>query len=186
MQKFYRMVFAPLLLISGLARASEAAPSDVTWALTGSSNLTFVTTSYSDQGTSNRFTAEVGAGWFLTQTWELGGEALFENSSSSDSSAETITRLTVGPSIDFGGSPADAFVLAAHLGFQIYTSPKSSNTYTTFAYLVGLSKRFALANHVSWAPEVTMIGHTSASQGRFDYPAALSFAFVPFRITVLF
>jgi hypothetical protein len=172
------------MLALSLISSSALAATSPTWELGGSANLTFGDTVYGDGGGSTAsFSLGVEGGRFVTPEWEVGGSfAYYVIKSSGSNDATTALEFRVGPTFNFLGLPGDAFFATAQIG--IYAASFGGSSSSRLTYLLGVGKRFALTESISWAPELTYTGY--AANDATGSRSIHSFAAIPVRISLLF
>jgi hypothetical protein len=160
------------------AHAELAAP---TFEINGQTNAAFLSQAFSDGSDSEpTLMLDVGLKYFQTNQWELGGNIYFQSNTDTK-----VFQTTVGPTYNFIPEVEHSFFLSAQIGLRNTKLP-SSRTYTPFAYRFGFGKRFQIAEHVCWMPELVYTGRTAGTNENYTLGATQILEIIPIQISVIF
>ena len=174
------LTFASLVFSTG-AFAADDTP---TWEFSGASNASFTHTSVDKSPGSSNFVLETTADYFVLPALELGIDGSL-NLNNSNGSTQDVLALLVGPVYNFLGPIPSAFFVGARAGISNLSG--GGLGYTSFAFEAFVGKRFEIASHVSWAPEVGVLYTGSATiQNVIPVPSTTTFVVTPFRFSILF
>lgn len=119
---------------------------------------------------------------------------LLINASLLSSASQTTTLLNpmVGASFNFLGNPTRAAFVQVALGLERTSNGAAFPNTTQFSYLVGVGKRFELATHLAYKPQVAIqyLGATTATDSSSGLPYSVAsstiFSLVPVQFCFLF
>jgi hypothetical protein len=140
-----------------------------------------------DGNTSTVISLNGTYGFFPSPHWEPQGSLLVRVNTGGGSTT-TITPMG-GVAYNFNEQTASSFYLGARVGPSFRSI--SSRNYSVLAWALFFGKRIALVDHVSWAPEVGVNGHTSGTTQdslgvTWKLASYTEWDFLPLQIAVLF
>jgi len=178
------MKFISAVILVLCCTSASFASDDYQVEITGGANINFNHINYDDGGTRNDISLSGSASYFLSQAWELGVGVSISNENDGGL-VTTSTRLSIGPTFNFLGTPEKSFFVQLRAGIFLYDRP--TNNYSSFLYSVGVGHRFEIVSHVTWSPEFIFSGYTRSegdNNGILD--AQTEYQLIPFQISILF
>lgn len=140
----------------------------------------------SDQSSATTLYLNFTYGYFLSPYWEAQA-SVFAQDTTGTGAYSIIPKA--GMAYNLSDETQNSFYLGARLG-PAFVTPSSGHHYVVLSFDMFLGKRFALTEHVSWAPEVSYNGHTggttSVDGSTWYYYARRNWTFTPFQVAVLF
>jgi len=140
------------------AQAADDMPAAAgpTYEVTGAANANYTHVTTNAQG-SHSWNVSGGMGYFFNNMYELGGNVSFNDGSQNGSETRAFS-LTVGPTFNFMGAPENAFFVTLQAGVLLIGQGQAGPNFTQFEYLAGFGKRIEIVKHVTWTPEVSLVG----------------------------
>lgn len=194
MQKISKVFLGCLLATSPLMAAASptaAEQSEAKWELSGGTTFGLDITTQSGQDSTKTWAFISKAGYYVAPQIQVGADVTYYNYGQSNVSGHYFVFL-LGPTFDFTADPANAPYAFAGIGQAsagaTYTSGSYSSTLSLnqFAYAVGIGKRFRLADHVTWAPQIRYTALDGANDGSLSVRASHDWDFMVVRFSVLF
>jgi hypothetical protein len=171
-----------------LALCAPLAAQAAQWEIRGGSSSSLLLQHESDNyGDHFEFAVNASASYYFFKQLALTARPSFQSISGDNvTSSRWSFRLTVGPTYDFSEDTAQSFFVTAQAGFRILNFSASGNTYAPFDYFLGVGRRVALSEHVTWTPEFAFWGNTraTADNGGF-FTAVTSYELILFQFSIL-
>jgi hypothetical protein len=168
-------------------QAAEDAP---TWEVTGGTSASYVHTNITGAASgSHTWGLGTGLGYFFNNMYELGSTITFNAGSNNGLSTKSF-GLKVGPTFNFMGTPENAMFVTGQIGILMNgngSSPSAPNS-TQLAYTLGVGRRVEIVKHVTWSPEVAIVGvakNTDSTTG-IVAPSTTQIQVIPFQFSLLF
>ena len=176
--KISRILFALSLLPSFVLAAESELPRIE---LFGSANYASVgvesVDGYDDANTT--ISVSLGGGYFFTSLFE--GNLAAEYAKEFDGGPSAV-GFAVGPTFNFSADTANAFYSGVSVGGR--WSTKGSRSATGQSILSAfIGKRFEIASHVTWAPQILFTKAGQADTGA-PVPASTEWNFSAFRLSI--
>jgi hypothetical protein len=183
-------VFAAFSFVGRVQAADDVTTSGQTptWEVTGSSDAAYIHTNTSGQSSgSNVWALQTGLGYFFNSMYELGSTISFTDVSFSGNSVKSF-GFQVGPTFNFMGTPENAMFLTGQIGVLLTGNGNNNPNSTQLAYTVGVGRRVEIVKHVTWSPEVAIVGvakNTDSTTGIVT-PSSTNVEVIPFQFSLLF
>jgi hypothetical protein len=123
--------------------------------------------------------------YFVTPALEVGAKIGVSITNSDDVTRSEFT-VQVGPTYNFSDEIANAFFVQALVGLDLNFRSKYPN-YSEVAYTIAFGKRFEIIPHVTWKPQIALLGFGSGTQFTDgDVSAIRNWTIIPFQFSLLF
>ncbi|MBS1964189.1 MAG: outer membrane beta-barrel protein [Bdellovibrionales bacterium] len=194
MQKSLKVFLGCLLATCPLiaaAATTTAEQSEAKWELSGGTTFGLDITTQSGQDSTKTWVFTSKAGYYVAPQIQVGADVTYYNYDQSSISGHYFAFL-LGPTFDFTADAENAPYAFAGIGEASAGATYTSGSYTStlslnqFAYAIGIGKRFRLADHVTWAPQIRYLALDSANDGSLSVRASHDWDFLVFRFSVLF
>ena len=193
MKHIHSIVIAALIALGLIHSPFCFSNASASWELYGGANASFgVQERGSSFGSSTSSDVSIDlsftGGYFLNPQWELLLGVHTQVITASD--GNTIFTPRAGLEYNFSEDTSNSLFIGALAGPSIEEIASSGNNYVVLSYWIHAGKRFALVDHVSWAPEVFVSGHSSGSTTsggtQWELGSLMQFGVQPLLISVLF